>query len=280
MSSADPKGTDWTDQEIDLIVADYFDMLERDLAGQSYIKSQHNASLQLLTRRSHGSIERKHQNISAVLRNKLGLRWILGYKPLPNYQEALASGIEKYLSIYGVSQLVDRPTMPQLAENGTIFIGQAPAPERAQKADPPALQRLVRKFDPAVRDERNRSLGKRGEELVLISERARLCGAGCEHLAKKVRWVSQEDGDGAGYDILSFNRRGEERLLEVKTTTGCELTPFYVSANECALSEERPQQFRIYRLYDFTREPKAFKIAPPLRSALILETASYRASFS
>jgi hypothetical protein len=84
MSTADPTGTDWTDREIDLIVADYFDMLRLELAGQSYVKAHRNAALQELTRRSRGSIERKHQNISAVL-VKLGMPWISGYKPLANY---------------------------------------------------------------------------------------------------------------------------------------------------------------------------------------------------
>jgi hypothetical protein len=41
--------------------------------------------------------ERKHQNISAVLQ-KLGLPWIFGYKPLPNYQNSLIADIEHYLS--------------------------------------------------------------------------------------------------------------------------------------------------------------------------------------
>jgi hypothetical protein len=142
------------------------------------------------------------------------------------------------------------------------------------------LRHLVSKFDPAARDARNRALGKRGEELALAFERARLHQAGRSDLARKVDWIAESQGDGAGFDILSFTERGEERLLEVKTTTGYELTPFFLSANECALSEERPENFRIFRLYDFAREPKAFQIAPPLRDALCLRTANYRASFS
>jgi hypothetical protein len=39
------------------------------------------------------------------------------------------------------------------------------------------LRRLVRKFDPAVRDERNRRLGKAGEEFVVGVERERLRAA-------------------------------------------------------------------------------------------------------
>jgi hypothetical protein len=47
-------------------------------------------------RRSEGSIERKLQNISAVL-DLLGVQWINGYKPLAHYQDALVSAVERSL---------------------------------------------------------------------------------------------------------------------------------------------------------------------------------------
>ena len=52
-----PAGSDWLDREIDLIVADYFDMLSLELAGRAFVKAQRNAALQELTGRSRGSIE-------------------------------------------------------------------------------------------------------------------------------------------------------------------------------------------------------------------------------
>ena len=73
--------------------------------------------------------------------------------------------------------------------------------------------------------------------------------------------------------------RFDEYNLLIAEGPGNPRTPFYLSENEYALSNERPDNFRIFRLYDFAREPKAFEITPPLRSALVLETANYRASF-
>jgi len=70
---------------------------------------------------------------------------------------------------------------------------------------PERLRRLVRKFDPVERDYHNRSLGKAGEEFVVDLERRRLTGANRSDLARRVRWVAEEDGDGAGYDVLSFD---------------------------------------------------------------------------
>jgi hypothetical protein len=72
----------------------------------------------------------------------------------------------------------------------------------------PALARLVRKFDPAARDARNRALGKQGEEMVFAHERQRLVSVGRDDLARQVEWTSQERGDGAGYDIARSSRTG------------------------------------------------------------------------
>ena len=66
----------WTDEENDLIVADYFSMLADDIVGRPYKKAEHRrALLPLLNERSEGSVEFKHQNISAVLK-ALGEDWI------------------------------------------------------------------------------------------------------------------------------------------------------------------------------------------------------------
>ena len=60
----------WSDIEVELIVAEYFSMLSKELSGKNYKKSEHRKKLlPLLNNRSEGSIEFKHQNISAVLIN-------------------------------------------------------------------------------------------------------------------------------------------------------------------------------------------------------------------
>jgi hypothetical protein len=127
---------------------------------------------------------------------------------------------------------------------------------------------IARKFDVAGRDERNRALGRAGEERVLAHERAALRTAGRDDLARKVRWVSEEDGDGAGYDIASFAPDGLPRLIEVKTTNGWERTPFHITRNELAVAEERRSEWRLFRLWNFSREPKAFELHPPLAITL------------
>ncbi len=278
MTNESVHGTDWSDDQIDLVVADYVEMLQFELAEQPYVKAHRNAALQELTGRTRGSIEFKHQNISAVLRT-LGWPWILGYKPLGNYQNALLTGVERYLARFGEIKIpLERKTIA-LQDEGVLFVGPAPLLNTDDTSPQPELQRLIRKFDPATRDARNRQLGLLGEERAFHSERARLKAEGRDDLARKVRWVSQEDGDGAGYDILSFQHTGQERLVEVKTTTGHGRTPFFITANELSVSQERPDNYRIMRLFDFARIPQAFEISPPIDSATRLTPTQYRASF-
>ena len=156
-----------------------------------------------------------------------------------------------------------------LAEAPSLFIEPPPAFQASPQKER-ELQRLIRKFDPVQRDFLNRSLGKAGEELVLDFERRNLIAQGRSDLAHKIRWVSQEDGDGAGYDIRSYDVRGGERLLEVKTTNGIQTTPFYLTRNELAFSKERPKEFRICRLYDFAKAPRMFELAAPIEGIVRL----------
>ncbi|MBO6854830.1 MAG: hypothetical protein JJ872_13870, partial [Marivivens sp.] len=87
----------WTDEENDLIVADYFAMLADDIAGHRYNKAEHRRALMpLLKDRSEGSVEFKHQNISAVLKG-LGEDWIPGYKPAFNFQMTLVDAVARWL---------------------------------------------------------------------------------------------------------------------------------------------------------------------------------------
>jgi hypothetical protein len=242
------------------------------------VKAVRNAALQTLIGRTRGSIERKHQNISAVLR-QLGMPWIIGYKPLPNFQRALLNAIERFLDRHGEVFASSETATNGVAESASPFFEPPPIITSAPSAEPAPLIHLARKFDPAARDARNRLLGKQGEERVLLFEQSRLMGAGRADLARRVKWISELDGDGAGFDILSFDEAGKERLLEVKTTAGYQLTPFFLSENERSLSQERPDAFRLVRLYDFRRQPKAFELIPPLESSVLLTASIYRASF-
>lgn len=271
-------GTHWQDDELDAIVADYFEMLTAELSGQPYVKSSHSQALMAQIGRTHRSVEFKHQNISAVL-DELGMPWIPGYKPKRNYQNAIFAAIDRYLT-NNPATLEPLPASPPLvaAPPAGIFV-DPPVLTPATDTKPGPLRRLIRKFDPVERDHRNRSLGRAGEEFVLAVERQRLAKVGRADLARKVRWTAAEDGDGAGYDILSFDPGGRERLLEVKTTNGSAHTPFFLTRNERDLANERPADWRIYRVHLFATERRIFTIAPPLENTVNLSPDTWRASF-
>lgn len=206
----------WTDLKIDLIVADYFAMLTAELTGRPFSKAEHNRALQdLLTDppRSRGSIEFKHQNISAVLLG-LGQPWINGYKPAANFQNALVDGVLRWLDSqpdWLAPKVANSPRF--LREVPTLWIGPPPSQRNEPPpVDPEFMAAIGRKYDVAERDARNRRLGKAGEELILYHERQTLAYAGRDDLADKVRWTSEQDGDGFGYDIASFEPDGRERM--------------------------------------------------------------------
>lgn len=269
-------GADWTNEELDLIVGDYFTMLAADQAGEPYVKAHHAARLMQQTGRSHRSVEFKLMNVSAVL-EEVGQPTIRGYKAMPNYQKAILDAIERHL--LHQAPLWPSLSRPALAEAPILFLESAPSllPPRERPAD---LQRLVRKFDAGERDFRNRELGRAGEEAVLAYERQSLQTAQRPDLARKVRWVAQEDGDGAGFDVLSFDPDGRERLIEVKTTLGGRTTPFYLTRNECDLAEERADAFRLMRVHSFAREPRMFELTPPLADVVRLSAYTFQASFA
>jgi hypothetical protein len=267
----------WTDAENDLIVADYFAMLAKDIAGDPYNKAGHNRDLRSRIDRNHSSIEFKHQNISAVLKG-LGEDWIPGYKPAFNFQMTLVDAVARWLAL-NPAWLGRNAGLPMtgLGETGQLWIGTPPT--LSNQPPPEELDRMLaiaRKFDVAERDERNRTLGRAGEQRALAHERAALTGTGRSDLASKVRWVSEEDGDGAGYDIASFEPDGSARLIEVKTTNGWARTPFHISRNELAVAEERPAD---WRLLNFSRGPQAFELRLPLDAHVSLTPTSFQASF-
>ena len=282
-------GSDWSEREVALVVADYFAMLEEELLVGALNKTEHRRALAAkLAARSAGAIEFKHANISAVLTG-LGLPYVEGYKPRGNYQGLLAQEVEAYLDrnptllerIAGapavsptVTPASDALDLERIVEDPPDAIpNTAPA-----EPDKPWRSRKGRRIDFAERDARNRHLGRLGEEFVVRLERHRLATAGRDDLAARVRWAADELGDGLGFDVLSFDDADEsEKLVEVKTTALGKFFPFYVTATEVRCSEDAAAQYHLFRVFDFGNGPRVYILHGPLRASCQLDPVLYRA---
>ncbi len=284
-------GTDWEADDIAPVFNAYFEMLDNDLRRIQVNKAAKYRELSAITGRTIKSVERKFRNISAVLA-KLEEPWIRGLLPDNNFQNALSDAIEIQLSSKAHQPILIPSAASGLQEaqaeytphpgNATGLLGDVPVPLLTLKSEklPDHMERLVRKFDPVMRDFRAREIGEAGERLVLEHERAKLLYAGQTELARKVLWVSKELGDGAGYDVKSYDENGREKFIEVKTTVGSQTTPFFMSRNEKDFADEADDRYRVTRIFDFRREPRAFDLTSPLSSFVRFEPESYRASFS
>lgn len=278
----------WTRVEVEATVADYFEMLESQVRGVPYNKTAHRRALsKLLASRSDGAIERKHQNISAIL-IELGFIYIEGYKPLHNYQQLLFEiTYDRLQSAYELKELVavevmQPATVPTVDDILRLMV---PAPELAESKGSSYGERHSREVSRPTRivdylelESRNQKLGAAGEEFVVQYEIARLTAAGADGLASQIEHVSRTRGDGAGFDVLSFESNGKERFIEVKTTAYGQLVPFFVSRNELSVSKELADRYFLYRPFKFRDNPQLFAKAGALNEAFHLDPVQYLAS--
>lgn len=276
---------DWSRVEVEACVADYLDMLLMELRGEVFNKAERNRRLQqLLPQRSRGSIEWKHQNISAVL-VEMGLPYVRGYKPRFNYQELLQLVLGERLSsatllFEAAESVVERKILapPPVTDILSVLV-----PPPVREDEPDGLRETPRIGGSPVRrnyleaESRNRSLGLAGEQFVLRYEHERLWRANQRTLADRIEHVASTQGDHFGFDIASFEIDGRERLIEVKTTQFGALTPFFASRNEVAVSESRDENYQLYRLFNFVREPQMFTLAGSLGRTCELNAVQFSA---
>ncbi|MEX2110715.1 MAG: DUF3883 domain-containing protein [Gemmatimonadaceae bacterium] len=262
-------------------------MLTKELKGEPYSKTAHrNALAAQLEDRSDGSIERKHQNISAVL-IAVGYPYIPGYKPLGNYQRLLADVVVERVTadqhLAGiVSAAVSKPATPPPIKG--ILDSVEPPPEGTpfsyfgvSEALASHGQHINPHVDYLEREAQNRSLGRAGEEFVVAFERARLIQVGEAALAEKVEHVAVTKGDGYGFDIRSFESNGRDRVIEVKTTAYGKQTPFFVTRNEVSVSKVREGEYHLYRLFVFRDNPRLYWLKGSLEQTCTLESVQFSA---
>jgi hypothetical protein len=120
-----------------------------------------------------------------------------------------------------------------------------------------------------------KDLGDAGEKLVKQYEIKYLIEKGLKQKSLDVKIVK----DGKGFDILSFDELGNEKFIEVKTTTGGELNPFYLSENEVAFMRKNINSYCIYRIYNYDEENNSgefFEIKGNVENQILMKPTQYQ----
>ena len=273
----------WSDSEVEAAVADYFCMLRLELTGTEYNKTEHRRVLrEQLNNRSNGSVELKHQNISAVL-IEMGIPYIDGYKPRFNYQRSLLPAVvADYLKsnpelqhMFAADSEVT-PAIPSVED----FLSAWEEPPALEDRKPPTISEPRAIYNPGgvnylEREAKNQSLGEAGEQFVLNFERARLIKAGKDSLADRIEQISVTVGPSAGFDIRSFEENGTDRYIEAKTTKYGKNTPFFVTPNELRFSRDNASRYYLYRLFKFRDTPRLFALNGSMEDRCILEPSEF-----
>ena len=98
---------------------------------------------------------------------------------------------------------------------------------------------------------KNTEFGKKGEDIVVEYEKTRLIIEGREDLADKVFATRDIAGNAERFDVLSYDKEGNEKYIEVKTTKGGLNNMFHISENEVEFSEQYQDKYYLYRVYNF-----------------------------
>lgn len=254
----------WGKDEVDLTIDTYFSMLRAELDGEGYSKAAFRKSLISQIDRSEGAVEYKFQNVSAVLA-EIGAVFIDGYKPARNVQGLLR---ERVVSRFDDDSDLRQHMLRAVEAPATAVPSGLSDPDPVPQITPrneeeiQGRTRLGRHPDYQRIEALNRALGHAGEQAVVNRERRMLASKGRRDLADRVRHVAALDGDGLGYDVLSFAPDGVERFLEVKTTRYSSYQPFLVTRNEVDFSSEEPERFALVRLFRFEKTQRGFYELP------------------
>lgn len=110
----------------------------------------------------------------------------------------------------------------------------------------------------AKQAERNAEIGLKGELHVMETEKKKIDFLGL-HKKGYPRHVALESMH-YGYDIISLDEKGNELLIEVKTTTRLKSDRqskiFFMSTNEFEVSKKNMKNYVLYRVYDAERNPE------------------------
>lgn len=163
---------------------------------------------------------------------------------------------------YNFAQIEPKNVEPSLREVKPVFIKLSPT--EISKRGSNKNDGHKRKPNYAEENEKNRKIGERGEILVFREEQECLKKIGRIDLIDKIKHISIED-DSTGYDILSFDKNGNEKYIEVKSSTSkaSNVHHFNISSNEYENAKDLKNYYIYFVFETNTLEPKIFKLKRP-----------------
>jgi hypothetical protein len=117
---------------------------------------------------------------------------------------------------------------------------------------------------------------------VFNAEKDTLMKAGRKDLASKVIWHrNYPENRTPGWDITSFENNGEEKFIEVKSTTGKGITSVILTPNEWKMAQihSNGNKYQIYLVSKVLAKPQVHVLKNPAKwvdeGTLDLEVDSY-----
>lgn len=155
--------------------------------------------------------------------------------------------------IYAVARHLGKIKLQvNLATAVTTVIQTVPASDLILLNEPLNLAgRFVNFIENSIEAKR---IGDLGEIWVYEREKIKLAENGLISLAEKVKHISNDNGDGTGYDIESYDLKGNKVFIEVKTTKSKFNSTFYVSRNELERSRKEQDNYYLYRVFNFNED--------------------------
>jgi hypothetical protein len=263
---------DWTLEEVKTAISEYFRLYRAQIDSDYVRKRDFKQALAAIPSRNESAVSRKFSNISAILADAQ-LPIIQGFTALGNKQTLLSAVLYDWIrerpEIFDSSIAAISPPTPNL-------VGIEVEPPSVVRVSRAKNERKAARVDFAARDERNRHLGRAGEQWALQFLKLELTAADRPDLADQVVWVSDVHGDGLGYDIRSFSRDGAPQFVEVKTTNGGQAAPFVVTENEVRASEEETG-YVLLRIFGFSQNPRFYRLHGSLKQSCALTPVVFSA---
>lgn len=107
---------------------------------------------------------------------------------------------------------------------------------------------------------------------------------GMEDLAEQIVKQYEDLSDFPGYDLQSFDEKGNKIFIEVKSTKGKNKNYFEISTNEINTAKELGESYYIYQVTSALTEPKISTVINNLHSykdqdKVLIEPMMYKVTF-